>query len=240
MFADSSRVYAQRVRRHIFLHVSAQYRVRHSLAKTVFSKSPLSYEYFPWAERHSFLSSVDAVYNSVRVLFLIVLAFSLMSVIRMRSDHALSKIILLTIFALRLVPSILMSIKFGTVSDSAGPSIVQIVGDGLYLAILTSDLIIAKIASRQVHVLLPVIALASVISHHVSIVAAFVYHITVIYDLCTHLQVSHTSKFFRPQPNCLRAATHPPPTAPSACARASCLLRRRVRPAACRPHGAVP
>jgi cytidyltransferase-like protein len=107
----------------------------------------------------------------------------------MRSDHSFSKIILLTIFALRMVPSVLMSIKFGTVSESAGPSIVQIVGDGLYLAILTSDLIIAKIASRQVHVLLPVIALASVISHHVSIVAAFVYHITIIYDLCTYLQV---------------------------------------------------
>ena len=147
------------------------------------------YEYFPWAEKHVFLSSVDGVYNSVRVLFLIVLAFSLVSVVRMRSDHAISKITLLAIFALRMVPSILVSIKFGTVSDSAGPSIVQIVGDGLYLAILTSDLIIAKIASRQVHVLVPVIALASVISHHVSIVAAFIYHITIIYDLCTYLQV---------------------------------------------------
>jgi hypothetical protein len=173
------------------------------------------------------------VYNSVRVLFLIVLGFSLTSVFRMRSEHNMSRIILLTVFALRMVPSILVSIKFGTVSDSAGPSIVQIVGDGLYLAILTSDLIIAKIANRQVHVLLPVIALASVMSHHVSIVAAFVYHITIIYDLCTHLQVG---------PVCAAALriTHAILTASSARPCSSHLLRRSVRPAARRPHGAVP
>ena len=148
-----------------------------------------SYNGIPWVETHLKLSTVDVVYDCVRALFLVVLVFALISVLRMRSDHSLSKIILFTIFAVRLVPSVLISMKFGTIADTEGPSIVQIVGDGLYLAILTSDLIIAKIANRQVHVLLPVIALASVISHHVSIVAAFIYHITILYDLCTYLQV---------------------------------------------------
>ena len=161
--------------------------------KFVFSHHNHSYDFIPWVEKHIQLSAVDLVYNSVRVLFLLVLAFALISVLRMRSEFLLSKIILFSIFAIRMVPSILMSMKFGTVADSAGPSITQIVGDGLYLAVLTSDLIIAKIANRQVHALLPVIALASIISHHVSIVAAFIYHITILYDLCSYLQVC----FFR-------------------------------------------
>ena len=159
--------------------------------KFVFSHHNHSYDFIPWVEKHIQLSAVDLVYNSVRVLFLLVLAFALISVLRMRSEFLLSKIILFSIFAIRMVPSILMSMKFGTVADSAGPSITQIVGDGLYLAVLTSDLIIAKIANRQVHALLPVIALASIISHHVSIVAAFIYHITILYDLCSYLQVCH-------------------------------------------------
>jgi hypothetical protein len=157
--------------------------------ETFFFSFFCSYDFIPFVEKHIQLSAVDAVYSSVRVLFLIVLAFALFSVFRMRQDHFQSKITLLAIFAVRMVPSILISMKFGTVADPSGPGIIQIVGDGLYLAVLTSDLIIAKIANRQVHVLLPVIALASVISHHVSIVAACIYHITIIYDLCTYLQV---------------------------------------------------
>lgn len=149
----------------------------------------LSYDFIPFVEKHIHLSAVDVVYNSVRVVFLLVLAFALFSVLRMQRQHLQSKCILLAIFVIRLVPSILMSLKFGTVADPAGPSINQVVGDGMYLAILTSDLIIAKIANRQVHVLLPVIALASLISHHVSVVAACIYHITIVYDLCVYLQV---------------------------------------------------
>jgi hypothetical protein len=188
--AATSRIHARCLCRSLFLRVQAQLHVR-CLFPSYFPYliSTCSYDYFPFVEQHINLIAVDVVYNSVRVLFLLALAFALFSVFRMRQEFLQSKIILLTIFVVRMVPSVLISLKFGTVADPAGPSIIQIVGDGLYLAILTSDLIIAKIANRQVHVLLPVIALASVISHHVSIVAAFIYHLTIIYDLCIYLQV---------------------------------------------------
>lgn len=190
IFTASSRVFAQRLCGCLLVYLQAEPHVRlYNQLKFIFSHHTHSYDFIPWVEKHIQLSAVDLVYNSVRVLFLLVLAFALISVLRMRSEFLLSKIILFSIFAIRMVPSILMSMKFGTVADSAGPSVTQIVGDGLYLAVLTSDLIIAKIANRQVHALLPVIALASIISHHVSIVAAFIYHITILYDLCSYLQV---------------------------------------------------
>jgi hypothetical protein len=188
--ADSSRILAGRLFHRFFTPVAAQLCVRCPRTSVLLLFTTIHrYDFIPWVEKHMQLSAVDFVYNSVRVLFLIVLAFALISVLLMRSEHSVSKFILLSVFIIRMVPSIIISMKFGTVAHSEGPSIVQIIGDGLFLATLTSDLIIAKIANRQVHVLLPVIALASIISHHVSIVAAFTYHITILFDLCTYLQV---------------------------------------------------
>jgi hypothetical protein len=236
----SARIPARCIRRCPVLPVAAQFSVRHPLPFVLPLFKPVhSYNDIPWVEKHIKLSTVDIVYDSVRALFLVVLVFALISVLRMRSDHFLSKIILFAIFAVRMVPSILISMKFGTIADTEGPSIVQIVGDGLYLAILTSDLIIAKIASRQVHVLLPVIALASVISHHVSIVAAFIYHITILYDLCTYLQVRfglclhlHRNCTSFCVPNSISSAP-----APFTCT--SHLLRWCVRHATHRSHGPI-
>ena len=77
-FTASSRVFAQRLCGCLLVYLQAEPHVRlHNQFKFIFSHHTHSYDFIPWVEKHIQLSAVDLVYNSVRVLFLLVLAFAL-------------------------------------------------------------------------------------------------------------------------------------------------------------------
>jgi len=65
----------------------------------------------------------------------------------------------------------------------------QVVSDGLFLSILTSDIIVAKIADRELHNIVVLMSMMSILSNFVIYFALTVYYIVLFMDICSFLNV---------------------------------------------------
>ena len=87
---------------------------------------------------------------------------------------------------MRAIPAILL---FLHITEPSELTLESILSDGLFLSILCSDIIVAKMANRDLHSLVPVIAMASVLSNTVIYAGVALYHTTVIFDMCAFLNL---------------------------------------------------
>ena len=102
------------------------------------------------------------------------------------NKHFPTKFGFLLSLGMRSLPAILL---FVHVSDAAELSLETILSDGLFLSVLCSDIIIAKMADRDLHSLVPIIAMASVLSNSFIYAAVALYHLTVMFDICSFLHL---------------------------------------------------
>ena len=65
----------------------------------------------------------------------------------------------------------------------------QIISDGLFFSILTSDIIVAKMAKRGIHSLVVVMSLFSILSNFVIIASLLLYYIIVLADICAYMNL---------------------------------------------------
>lgn len=91
---------------------------------------------------------------------------------------------LITSLLMRLIPALLLHI--GVVYT---PSVFDVICDGLFMAVLTSDLTLAKMAGRELHPWVVVMSLAAVLSYTVILLLVATYYIAVMTDLCAYLNL---------------------------------------------------
>mmetsp|Transcript_16470 Transcript_16470/g.19480 ORF Transcript_16470/g.19480 Transcript_16470/m.19480 type:complete len:531 (+) Transcript_16470:34-1626(+) len=141
------------------------------------------------------------------ILGLLFIAVSRMVVyaLMMPKEHTMTKYTLLLFLCIRAVPAITIFSNLHTfggdfgsgayhplsaqMSEMTGIDLTRVLADGMFMSILTSDLILSKMASRQLHPMLPVMALASALSVYVSIFCFVLYYITVFRDICVGLNL---------------------------------------------------
>jgi hypothetical protein len=85
---------------------------------------------------------------------------------------------------MRLIPALLLHLGV-----SYAPSVFDVICDGLFMAVLTSDLTLAKMASRELHPWVVVMSLAAVLSYTVILLLVATYYIAVLTDLCSYLNL---------------------------------------------------
>ena len=61
--------------------------------------------------------------------------------------------------------------------------------DGIFMSVLTSDIIIAKMAGRELHPLVALLALASTLAPSVALACAALYYAATFWDLCAGLNL---------------------------------------------------
>ena len=96
--------------------------------------------------------------------------------------HRLSGRALLICLAIRCVPSVFLA-------SGHTVTLEQTVSDGVFLSILTSDIIVAKIADREVHSLVVVMSMASIMSNFAIYASILVYYVTVFGDICVYMNL---------------------------------------------------
>jgi choline-phosphate cytidylyltransferase len=89
---------------------------------------------------------------------------------------------------MRFVPALLLQLLRNSDSDYQLTSL-DVICDGLFLTVLTSDLTLAKMARRELHPWVVLMSLAAVLSHSVILILVATYYIAVFADLCFYLNL---------------------------------------------------
>lgn len=103
----------------------------------------------------------------------------------LRKPHGWSRFGLSASLLMRFLPAIFLRLSV-THYDL---SVLDVICDGLFMAVLTSDITLAKMAGREIHPWVVLMSSAAVLSHPVVLSAVTVYYIAVFADLCHYLNM---------------------------------------------------
>lgn len=122
----------------------------------------------------------------------------------LKDPHGWSRFGLSASLLMRLIPCILyfhsddvirISGEIGGLDPEAVAADVPVVGmgdvicDGLFMAVLTSDLTLAKMGGREIHPWVVLMSLAAVFSHSTILALVVTYYVAVFADLCAYLNL---------------------------------------------------
>jgi len=117
----------------------------------------------------------------VRLCYYGMFAAAVVNSAMLPDDHSWTRFGLLVSLLMRLVPALLL--------QAVPVNYMDIICDGLFMAVLTSDLSLAKMARRELHPWVVLMSLASVLSYSVILTLVAVYFIGVFSDLCFYLNL---------------------------------------------------
>ena len=120
----------------------------------------------------------------VKTVYYLMYVLAVTKTLLLREPHGWSRFGLSTSLLMRIVPAVLM--HFGVESEI---KTVDVVCDGFFMAVLTSDVTLAKMAGREIHPWVVLMSLASVLSHTTILALVFVYYIAVFADLCFYMNM---------------------------------------------------
>jgi cytidyltransferase-like protein len=123
---------------------------------------------------------------------------AVLKTLRLQAPHGWSRFGLSASLLMRVIPALLFHVAASdsstTTTDGSSSSsyelcIADVICDGLFMAVLTSDVTLAKMAGREVHPWVVVMSLAAVLSHTSILTLCLVYYIAVFCDLCSYLNM---------------------------------------------------
>lgn len=111
----------------------------------------------------------------------------------LKQPHGWSRFGLSASLLMRLIPAVLyFQLGHDRHRDDGAEGAVgmgHVICDGLFMAVLTSDITLAKMAGRELHPWVVLMSLAAVFSHSVILALCITYYIAVFADLCAYLNM---------------------------------------------------
>mmetsp|Transcript_24119 Transcript_24119/g.47919 ORF Transcript_24119/g.47919 Transcript_24119/m.47919 type:complete len:537 (+) Transcript_24119:136-1746(+) len=117
----------------------------------------------------------------VRTAYIIMYGVAVVKSLGLKTPHGWSRFGIFTALLMRSGPAIL--IHTGLATDY---TVLDVICDGLFMAVLTSDITLAKMAGREIHPWVVVMSMATLFSHAVILALVLVYYIAVFGDLCNY------------------------------------------------------
>eukprot|EP00934_Nitzschia_sp_Nitz4_P003390 Nitzschia sp. Nitz4//scaffold115_size69933//43370//44929//NITZ4_006007-RA/size69933-processed-gene-0.70-mRNA-1//-1//CDS//3329533514//3380//frame0 len=100
----------------------------------------------------------------------------------LKAPHGWSRFGLSASLLMRLLPALLLRV-------SSKVQVADVISDGLFMAVLTSDITLAKMAGREVHPWVVLMSFAATLHHSTILGLVAVYYIAVFGDLCAYLNM---------------------------------------------------
>ena len=120
----------------------------------------------------------------VKTVYYAMYLLAVVKTLLLKHPHGWSRFGLSTSLLMRIVPAIL--IHFGLESEI---NVIDVICDGFFMAVLTSDVTLAKMAGREIHPWVVLMSMAAVLSHTTILALVFVYYIAVFADLCFYMNM---------------------------------------------------
>jgi hypothetical protein len=105
----------------------------------------------------------------------------------LKKEHSWSRFRIIFCLMMRFIPAVFL--RWGVYPSTYDLTAVDVVVDGLFLAVLTSDVTLAKMAGREIHPWVVLMSSAAILSHATIIFLVLVCYIAVFADLCCYLNM---------------------------------------------------
>ena len=135
----------------------------------------------------------------VMVMYYTIYILAVTRALLLQKPHGWSRFGLSASLLMRLIPALLFWIDVNDdddVSDSLEQpnsssvyTVADVICDGLFMAVLTSDITLAKMAGRELHPWVVLMSFAATLSHSTILTLVLTYYIAVFADLCAYLNM---------------------------------------------------
>lgn len=130
----------------------------------------------------SSLTLATYIFSSVYYMSLTAFLYQIYS---LNNSNMTSKLGLAISMLIRAIPAFL--IYFGLMSTDI--DIYTVISHGLIMSILTGDMIVSKMSSRQLHPLVPILIMISVLDNFLCILVTFCYYFIIITEISFYLRI---------------------------------------------------
>lgn len=130
------------------------------------------------------LAGSELIMGIYYTVYLIAVTRSLL----LKHPHGWSRFGISASLLMRVVPALLLHVQ-GSASNDTEIQVADVVADGLFMAVLTSDVTLAKMAGRELHPWVVLMSFAAVLNHSTILALVIVYYIAVFADLCSYLNM---------------------------------------------------
>lgn len=110
---------------------------------------------------------------------------AVIKVLLLQKPHGWTRFGLSTSLLMRFLPAIFLHLGIGSFDIKTA----DVICDGLFMAVLTSDVTLAKMAGREIHPWIVLMSMFAVMSHPVILVLVIIYYIGIFGDLCSYLNM---------------------------------------------------
>lgn len=118
-------------------------------------------------------------------IYYLMYCFVIIRILLIKNHYSTRNGLLITLFV-RSVPSML--VYFGLI-NSAEINTFTIISNGLILSIITGDLILAKMAKRELHPLIPIFIMCSLFDNFICVFLCGFYYIAILTEISFHLKL---------------------------------------------------
>ena len=118
-------------------------------------------------------------------LYYLTLVYFFLYIYRIDNKHSTTKKGLLISIAVRTIPSFM--IHYGLFSKDV--DLFTVVCHGVIMSILTGDMIVSKMASRELHPLVPILIMGSMFSNFLCLAGAFCYYFIILSEISFYLRI---------------------------------------------------
>jgi cytidyltransferase-like protein len=122
--------------------------------------------------------------EAIMMLYYAMYTTAVIKALLLKRPHGWSRFGILSSLLMRLIPAILLHLGV-----SFEITMMDVICDGFFMAVLTADLTLAKMAGREIHPWVVLMSLASVLSHSTILTLVLTYYIAVFADLCSYLNM---------------------------------------------------
>eukprot|EP00339_Tiarina_fusa_P001143 CAMPEP_0117011542 /NCGR_PEP_ID=MMETSP0472-20121206/9908_1 /TAXON_ID=693140 ORGANISM="Tiarina fusus, Strain LIS" /NCGR_SAMPLE_ID=MMETSP0472 /ASSEMBLY_ACC=CAM_ASM_000603 /LENGTH=562 /DNA_ID=CAMNT_0004714387 /DNA_START=282 /DNA_END=1970 /DNA_ORIENTATION=- len=139
-----------------------------------------------WVTHHANTRDADKVgAEMIMVAYYSIYVVAVVKSLLLKHPHGWSRFGLSASLLMRLVPALLFRVE--NVPTTIG--VADVICDGLFMAVLTSDITLAKMAGRELHPWVVLMSFAATMSHSTILTLVLTYYIAVFADLCAYLNM---------------------------------------------------
>lgn len=140
------------------------------------------------SENHLIYDPAELACEAVMTFYYAMYITAVVKTFLLEKVHGWTKFGLAASLLMRFLPAIILRIGWKN-TGSANLTVLDVICDGFFMALLTTDVTLAKMAGREIHPWVVLMSFCAVVSNSTILTLVLVYYIAVFADLCSYLNM---------------------------------------------------
>jgi cytidyltransferase-like protein len=140
------------------------------------------------SENHLIYDPAELACEAVMTFYYAMYITAVAKTFLLEKVHGWTKFGLAASLLMRFLPAIILRIGWKN-TGSANLTVLDVICDGFFMALLTTDVTLAKMAGREIHPWVVLMSFCAVVSNSTILTLVLVYYIAVFADLCSYLNM---------------------------------------------------